>query len=340
MLKVQKHKGASLIFKILFIALFSLFVTACSQQPTLSNTVQTLPSWYLNPTPNSTVFLYGVGEGKTLQEAKNHALNDMASRLSVSLNSTITQNKHLVVNTLQNETYEKKMSQNITLKVKEIQFTNASIEQSQVVGNSFFVQMRVQKEELFNNQKEQFMLSENHINTSIEHSSSLPILEQIYALEKLEPTLEKATSLALILTTLNNTFQSNIYVQKYHNIALKKESLKENLRIKLSSNLSQKHFANELIQLLNQEGYKITANQENLQIRLNTNINYSVAMGWHIAKTTTVIAVISKEKIISNHIINSVGRSSSSQENALINASKYFKKELDKLGLNTILYNQ
>ncbi len=69
-----------MIFKILFIALFSLFVTACSQQPTLSNTVQTLPSWYLNPTPNSTVFLYGVGEGKTLQEAKNHALNDVSSK--------------------------------------------------------------------------------------------------------------------------------------------------------------------------------------------------------------------------------------------------------------------
>jgi hypothetical protein len=264
----------------------------------------------------------------------------MASRLSVSLESTINQNKRLVSNTLQKEIYEKELTQNITLKVKEINFTNASVEHSQVVGNSFFVQMRVNRQELFLHQKEQFMLTENHINTLIEHNSTLPILEQIYALEKLEPTLEKATSQALILTALNNSFQSNDYVQKYHNIALKKESLKHNLRIKLSSNLSQKYFANVLIQRLNQEGYKITANEQNVEIRLNSTINYSVAMGWHIAKTTTVIAVISQGKIVSNHIINSVGRSSSSQDNALVSASKYFKKELDKLGLTTILYNQ
>jgi hypothetical protein len=320
--------------------LISVLFTACTQQPTLNNTVQSVPSWYLNPTPNSTLFLYGTGEGKSLQEAKNSALNDMASRLSVTLDSTLNQNKRLVSNTLQKEVYEKKLTQNITLKVKEINFTNASLEHSQVVGNSFFVQMRVNRQELFNHQKEQFVLNENHINTILEQNSTLPILEQIYALEKLEPTLEKATSQALILTALDNTFQSNNYVQKYHNIALKKESLKQNLRIKLSSNLSQKHFANELIQLLNQEGYKISSDEQNLEIRLNSTINYSVVMGWHIAKTTTVIAVISQGKIVSNHIINSVGRSSSSQENALVSASKYFKKELDKLGLNTILYNQ
>ncbi|MGD9553678.1 MAG: LPP20 family lipoprotein [Arcobacteraceae bacterium] len=329
-----------MIFKIPFILFLSLLVMACSQQPTLNNTAQTLPSWYVTPTPNSTLFLYGTGEGKSLEEAKNNALNDMASRLSVSLESTINQNKRLVSNTLQKEIYEKELTQNITLKVKEINFTNASVEHSQVVGNSFFVQMRVNRQELFLHQKEQFMLSENHINTSIEHSLSLPILEQIYALEKLNPTLEKAASQALILTALHNSFQSNDYVQKYHNIALKKESLKHNLRIKLSSNLSQKHFANVLIQELNQEGYKITANEQNVEIRLNSTINYSVAMGWHIAKTTTVITVISQGKIVSNHIINSVGRSSSSQDNALVSASKYFKKELDNLGLTTILYNQ
>ncbi len=317
-----------------------MLFTACTQQPTLNNTVQTLPSWYVNPTPNSTLFLYGTGEGKTLQEAKNSALNDMASRLSVTLDSTINQNKRLVSNTLQKEVYEKKLTQNITLKVKEINFTNASVEHSHVVGNSFFVQMKVNKEELFKSQKEQFMLNESHINTIVEQTKELPPLEQIYALEKLEPTLEKASSQALILTALDNTFQSNDYVQKYHNVALKKESLKQNLRIKLSSNLSQKHFANELIQLLNQEGYKVTSSEQNLEIRLNSTVNYSVAMGWHIAKTATVIAVISEGKIVSNHIINSVGRSSSSQENALVSASKYFKKELDKLGLNTILYNQ
>jgi hypothetical protein len=117
-------------------------------------------------------------------------------------------------------------------------------------------------------------------------------------------------------------------------------TLKDQLKIKIATNLSQKLFAHEFIDALNQEGYKVSNSQNNLEIQLNSTVNYSIALGWHIAKVVTTVSVISEGKIVSNQIISSVGRSSSTPENALVNASKTFKQEVLKKGLNAIVFNQ
>src|SRR5205085_3613701 len=45
------------------------------------------PAWVSQPPPNSAEWLYGVGEGTDLEEAKRNALKDAAGRLRVSLSS-------------------------------------------------------------------------------------------------------------------------------------------------------------------------------------------------------------------------------------------------------------
>lgn len=317
-----------------------LFI-ACANQPSLeTNTSNEIPAWYLNPTANSKVFLYGVGEGKSLQEAKNSALNDMASRLSVTVNSNVNQYKQSVSYNNSLGSYQKNITENINVAVKAINFTNASIEQSNVVANSFFVLMKVSKQELFNSYKIAFDLSENTINTTLASNKNKPFLEQISTLQTLNDTIEKARSQALILNAINNTFDSNAYLMHYNTIQNNAASLKDQLRIKLSTNLTQKLFANEFIDVLNQDGYKIASTQPNVEIQLNSTLNDSMALGWYIVKATTTISVISDGKIVSNNNISSVGRSSSSKENALVNASKTFKLEVLKKGINSILFNQ
>ena len=46
-----------------------------------------MPAWYLHPPANDAQFLYGVGEGETMEEAKRHALADLAERLRVTVAS-------------------------------------------------------------------------------------------------------------------------------------------------------------------------------------------------------------------------------------------------------------
>lgn len=330
-----------MISKLLVSFILALFLSGCFQQPSSApSSSYSIPKWYLNPIPNSNIYLYGVGEGKTLKEAKNNALNDMASRLSVTIDSSIQQYKNITSSNTSVGNYQKKLTQNINVEVKKINFTNASVTNSEILNNSFFVQMKVNRQELFNAHKNAFDLTEQTIQTNVKQSSSLPILERIYALKQLEPTLEKATSQALILNAIENSFVVQPFVKNYQDIQNQAQTLKNNLRVKLSTNLTQKHFANELLSLLNAQGYKIVSTQPNVEIHLNHTVNYSVALGWQITKVSSNISVISSDKTVSNTVINSVGRSSSSKENALVNASKYFKNEVEKQGLDRVLFNQ
>ena len=52
------------------------------QSPTTPNEV---PAWYVDPPANGARFLYGTGEGETMEEAKRHALADLAERLRVTV---------------------------------------------------------------------------------------------------------------------------------------------------------------------------------------------------------------------------------------------------------------
>lgn len=330
-----------MIFKLFYSSIIAFVLTGCFQQPTTSQNISySVPKWYLNPIANSQAYLYGVGEGKSLQEAKNSALNDMASRLSVTIDSNIQQYKSITSTNNSLGTYQKQLKQNINVEVKKINFTNALVETSEMINNTFFVQMRVNRQELFNTHKNAFDLNNHTLEQSYKRSLTLPILEQIYAIEQLNPTLDEATSQALILNAINNSFDAQSYVKNYQAIQNKSQELKNNLRFKLSTNLTQKHFANELLGLLNLEGYKVVNTQGNVQIHLIHSVNYSVALGWQIAKVSSNVSVISDGKTVSNMTISSVGRSSTSKENALINASKYFKNEIEKQGLNQLLFAQ
>ena len=328
-----------MIFKSLFFILFSLIFTGCISQPTIQNHAITLPSWYIQPIPASTTYLYGVGEGKTVQEAKNSALNDMASQLSVTVNSSLHQYKQSTSFNASTTHYEKKLTQNIHIDVQKINFTNAHVEKSERIDTSFFILLRVNKHELFTSYKNAFELANHRIKTQAKQAKSQSLLEHINALEKLSLPIQKATSQALILNAINNSFNSNTLIQEYQNIQQHLELLKSNLKIKLSTNLTQNLFANELIHLLNASNFKVVSSKQNIDIDLNSTAVYSKALGWHVVKVTTNIAVISQNKTVSNTIINSIGRSFSSKQSALINASKYFKNEVQQQGVQRLIFN-
>ena len=67
-----------------------LFFAGCAStgpKPETARMPPSMPSWYVDPPANDARFLYGVGEGATMEEAKRHALADLAERLRVTVAS-------------------------------------------------------------------------------------------------------------------------------------------------------------------------------------------------------------------------------------------------------------
>ena len=98
-------------------------------------------------------------------------------------------------------------------------------------------------------------------------------------------------------------------------------------------------FKEELIALLNKNSFKVSNSNANVQINIKNMVRDSLFKGWYISKITVTISIETDGKNIANKIFNIIGRSSSSKINALANAKFNFKNEIDKIGLDSILFN-
>jgi hypothetical protein len=125
----------ALLTKLLFILSIIAFFTACVGEK--KNTPIQLPKWYLNPPANNFTTLYGTGEGKTLNEAKNNALKDMSEKLVVSVASSMNS----ITTTSDdgtNSSYLKENIKNVKVEAKKITFSNYKTQKVIQNGNSFF----------------------------------------------------------------------------------------------------------------------------------------------------------------------------------------------------------
>lgn len=313
-----------------------LFMSGCS-----SNTLsEEIPSWYLNTPNNNAGYLYGSGQGKTLTESKSLALNNLASQLSVNISSIINNYKSASTNENGTSLYSKNVSQDVQVEVENMRFANVKVEKITQIGESFFTLVKVSRTKLFEENYKEFESLDISINTTVQRIATKPILEKIQALQNLYPKLTQAKKEAFILYTIQNNFNYSSYITKYDSTIGKIQTLKDKILINLSTNEKSKFFSNELLKLLNENRYKVSPNNTDTQIKLTNNIRYSTAKGWQIAKVTTNISTLSQGKTVSNTTISSVGRSTSSKENAKASAAQHFKKELYKLGLDTILFSQ
>ena len=108
---------------------------------------------------------------------------------------------------------------------------------------------------------------------------------------------------------------------------------------KVVSNNNKHYFLDELVDLINTNNYKVSTNtNSDITIKINNKIRYSRTRGWIIAKVSTTLTVYQDNKIFSNKIIKSIGRTTSSKENALEDASSSFADDIKELTLDNILY--
>ncbi len=305
-----------------------------------SNKEVPLPQWYLVAPTNTAQFLYGEGEGTSLEEAKKNALNTMASGLVVSVSSTMQTSTKSTTGT-SGSSYSKDVSKDVRLEVQKIKFTNAVVKNSEMIDGKFYILIQVNRQELFAQQKGEFDSKNSRADELFSSLEGKVKLDQIHILQDMYPLLQEAKAQTIVLNAINNSFPYSIYTKKYDSYIDKLDDIKSNCVINISSNQSnEKYFSDNLIDLLNQNKFKISNNIDNsdISIQLTTSPKYSVASGWNIAKVSTTLSVVSNKKVVSNKIITSVGRSSTSQESALEDAAKKFREEILKQTLDSVIF--
>ena len=318
----------------------TLFLSGCVGSLSPSKQDVQIPSWYLNAPSNNGTYIYGEGEGDSIKDAKNNALNSMASKLVVSVGSSIQTTTKATRGT-SGSSYSKDITKDLKVDVQKIKFTNAKVEKSDKIANDFYILMKVNRIELFNNKKKEFDINDQRVTDQFNSLNNYKKLEQIHILQDMYPKVIAGKTKAVVLNAINNNFDQGVYIKKYDSYIDAIYDLKNDSTIKIKTNSKEKYFADGLIDMLNQQQYKIS-NSENsdILIKINNKIKYSIARGWNIAKVATTLSVISNNKIVSNKTISTLGRSSTSKESALEDASKSFLKQIKKETLDKVIFSK
>jgi len=293
-------------------------------------TSDTIPDWFYAP-PKSDKYFYGAGEGNNVEESKISALNFIAGEINTAVSSSFVKSEGYSQNNLNTDFY-KNVKTKTKSEVRKINFTNIEIMQTVKVNNKIYLLVRVDKHKLFTNLKMKFDLLHTKIVNQIKASKKYSLLEQLITLNKTEKDIKKALSLANILFTLNPSFDIKKYTNQYNSYLTQKIDILHKISFSVSGD---KLFSQKLMEILNQEGYKISNNSD-IKIKLKKQVRISKPYGMNVARVTVNIQVTAKNSILHSASIECKGISNTSSQ-AITKASIDFLQKLQKLSINKLL---
>lgn len=137
--------------RILFVFVAGLIFSSCSNDADLA-----YPAWYLESEEDSS-YLYGVGNGDSLNQAKSMALNDLSSQISLKVESAVSieQSQKTIDNNAQSST---KAEAKIDVSVLGIQLDSVEYAMQEEIDGIFYVKTRIAKAKII-----------KQINAEIEH---------------------------------------------------------------------------------------------------------------------------------------------------------------------------
>jgi hypothetical protein len=335
------------LIKIIALSALILLFSGCVpalNQPTSSfeQEVQTMPHWILNPILSNAQKYYAIGEGKTQEEAKVSALNQIASEISISISSSLQVNKKATQNS-----YSKEVQSTVNATVEQINFTSATIEKNHFLNNRFYSLVSVNRSALFNASKSDLDKKMTQIDALWEFVQKEGIFELLVQEQKLSTLISETIVLSSLVKSINASFEQSPYETKLNNIANSMRNQKANMAVVVSSS-NATAYANVLKNSLAANGIKIvnTTSLNNTMIK----IDVSKSATQRFVKTTSAILKDAKfanvdiyiktqnhaNKTVAQNVVKVTNISKTSYNDAVNNSSK-FQNVLDEEGLLFVL---
>jgi len=301
---------------------------------------ESVPSWYFNPPSDNETSWYGVGEGSTLRQAKDSALADIASRLSVTISSKVSKNA-TQTSTGAFSSYNQNVNVNQESEVKKIAFNNFEVVSTSQNDSKALVLVEVDKAKFLKDQLQTLTDTVNDINGLQPKGKS--VLEQYQELKSMAPDVEKAKTILSILTTFEIPFDRTKMAHAVSDYRDSLDTVRSKIEFYISADNDSRYSSDVLKEALATEKIKIAQrfnrNNSNLVIiNLDTEATTKQLFNTYMVNTRTTVSLKSKEgATISTFIVESRGNSSIDYATALKNASNNFKQQVNEKGIFTFL---
>jgi hypothetical protein len=313
----------------------TLFVVACGKKQPIETNKVTIPSWYLESVKNDSLYLYGLGEGSSLQKATNVALNDAASKLRVSISSTTETSM-----SADRESYSSSLKQNINAIVKDVTFNNYEVVKSEESVGSFYVKIKIDRN-IFVEEKtaELKALIKDCENRYLELTKIPNVLERRGEFKKVTEIATKIENLSLLIFSLTKDGEFDI-----KDVLTKIKQYKaeyDSFLTKITFVVDDGAIGDVITQGLNDAGLRVTRKLTNalnsVSLTITNNTVNDQIYGRFFAKNNTFISVSSGGKLVGSKNITFSGGSSVSQQEAFKESLHSLDSMIKKEGIESII---
>lgn len=208
-----------------------------------------VPQWYLNPPIDNKEFYFSTGTGISIKEATDEALNQIASQINVTINSSFEKE------TISNEgnsgnSYDKSTRQKVASIVKGIDFNNFTIIQKMTDEGEIYLLLQVDKQKLITeklNKFKEYDTKINEINLSLDTQHPAIQIKNIIELKNLIVLAKKNLSLLLSISTDEESSKKGYY-GKYTLFENRANEIFQNIRVILKTKNNDIQFGSEVMQ--------------------------------------------------------------------------------------------
>ena len=295
-------------------------VQACTSSSQQTKRAE-IPVWLTSPPLDSAEVIYGVGSGYSYDEAKQSALKEISGKLITEISS-----KSNIEISQYNDSVSRSANEQVSSRTVEMQLSNYKVLKSEQVGNEIFVQLSMSKPAFINSTSSRLKEVDDKIKSAMRNVSKKTKLQQLIVVQELEPSINKARSLVLLLQAAGVKQNTDKYLSYYSGVLEKSKELLHKLRFSVSANGALRGIAEQLVAMLNNENISVSiSNKKNADahIRVDGAINSSILFSQHIAQIKLTFKVSDKNsRVIAVREYELSGASVSNKNNAIESAVK------------------
>jgi len=310
-----------------------IFLITASCSSTLSR--GNYPDWYTKQPKNTQTSLYGVGEGGTLDSAKDMALKNISEQILVTVSSTSD-----VYKAETNVEYIEESKFDVSERTEEITFSDYKVLKSTSSKDRFFVLLEVDKQELIQLQKDELQKIETEISTLDKNSKRKTSLERVASLLEIKELAKRADIKIKVIRSLEPSFNGDAYYARYNKYNEEYIDLIHNITFYIKTNDSfDKKIADVFKKHLNKYNIKTV---DNFNTKLTILDIYSDSStkkiyGSYNTKARISLVLLVKGMTIRSNSLELKGSSTINRKEAENNAIKSLDKRIEEEGLFRVL---
>lgn len=325
----------------IFLLLATMLFTACTtKEPPHTVAPKAVPSWYTHPPQNDARWLYATGEGVDRQSAITHALNALASGISVTIASQYRSDATLNRTGKQEEGRFQSTS-TIQADVEKIRISQFDVlEGKEQSFRRYIVLLRAEKRRIAEGIQNELDTAYAQLRNRQNVLANESVLTRYLFYRDIQKTRRQRANSLRILKTLSPAINTQPYLTTEQALETQYLALGQHLCFNLHADTP---LGEKLIPVLHEglNGVQLrTGNDQNrcMAVRIATRENRAMSMGLYLARTAIAIETHDTQgNIQASRTLHIVGQASQGYAVAESNVAIKLKKTIQREGIFAVM---